>query len=110
MNKWIISGMVASALVAGGAYSISVKGSAPSTPDAGAKRAAASAPAKAAKATPVAAKPMRTIISSADMDANYTTIPQLAQQADLIVRGKVVEVGYVDFNPDAPAAAPHTPR
>jgi hypothetical protein len=43
-------------------------------------------------------KPLRTAIVYSDYAVAYTNVSQLAQNANLIVRGKVTKVEYVEFN------------
>jgi hypothetical protein len=65
---------------------------------------AAAAPAEAA-ATPtlVAANDaaMPQVLATADFATMYTSFKQLATAADLVVRGEVTEVSYLDFNTSA---------
>jgi hypothetical protein len=54
--------------------------------------------AAAATSTTVVTEPMQEHILSADFAVGYTSVAQLEAAADLVVRGEVVAVSYLDFN------------
>jgi hypothetical protein len=51
-----------------------------------------------ATSTTAATEPMQEHILSADFAVAYTSVAQLKDAADLVVRGEVIAVSYLDFN------------
>jgi hypothetical protein len=61
--------------------------------------AAATAPVETAQSAAAPAIP--TVIMSADFSVVYSTLTQLSHAADIIVRGEIVDISYLDFDSTA---------
>ena len=55
----------------------------------------------AASALPAGDTALPVVMASADFAAVYSSLDQLKQAADLIVRGEIVDISYLDFNSTA---------
>lgn len=97
MKRLLVSGLVVASLLAATGY-VYVHSS-----QEGPKTVAANSPPPGApvKTENNTAEPIKTMIIKADM-GEYSDVPELAKNADLIVRGKVTDVSFVEFNSDGP--------